>query len=222
MSRRCRQNWLWIAPLAVLLSRVDPQPSFGGGPADELLDQFGLLVVLLGIGLRVCARGWKFEAPRGALVRDGPYGYVRHPLYLGSFLIGLGLCTMLDTFWFTLAFIACFWMSHGPVIRSEEAVMIRRWPEYAAYRQQVPALLPNSRRWRKRTPIRPHRLGLAIRREADALCLWPLVAVGLKLWEDAAVHPGPRHDPVHATVLWIVVAALLAGWFILRVPAPRA
>ena len=49
----------------------------------------GALIVVLGEGIRVWACGYLVRNEE--LTRDGPYQMVRHPLYLGSLLIGLGL-----------------------------------------------------------------------------------------------------------------------------------
>jgi protein-S-isoprenylcysteine O-methyltransferase Ste14 len=48
----------------------------------------GALVAVLGEGLRTWAAG-HLEKSR-EVTRSGPYRYVRHPLYLGSSLIGIG------------------------------------------------------------------------------------------------------------------------------------
>jgi protein-S-isoprenylcysteine O-methyltransferase Ste14 len=52
----------------------------------------GLLPIALGEGLRLWATG--FLHKNDALTVAGPYAYLRHPLYLGSFLIGLGFAVM--------------------------------------------------------------------------------------------------------------------------------
>lgn len=49
----------------------------------------GAVVALAGEGLRVWAAG-HLEKGR-EVTASGPYGYTRHPLYLGSTLIGIGL-----------------------------------------------------------------------------------------------------------------------------------
>src|SRR5207244_11091186 len=48
----------------------------------------GAVVALPGLALRAWAVGYLRK--NEALATDGPYAYTRNPLYLGSFLIGLG------------------------------------------------------------------------------------------------------------------------------------
>lgn len=50
----------------------------------------GLLVAFLGLMLRGWAAGYLEKGKR--LAQDGPYAWVRHPLYAGSFLMALGFC----------------------------------------------------------------------------------------------------------------------------------
>ena len=50
----------------------------------------GLGVAFLGLLLRGWAAGYLEKGKR--LAQDGPYAWVRHPLYAGSFLMALGFC----------------------------------------------------------------------------------------------------------------------------------
>jgi protein-S-isoprenylcysteine O-methyltransferase Ste14 len=211
--KRHWQNWLWIVPLLLLgMVFVHPHYPFHREPADPVMDALGALLVAIGIGIRVCARGWKYEAGGQGLVTDGLYGYVRHPLYVGSFLIGLGLCLIIGVVWYALLYIAAFVLGHASSIGSEEASLGRRWPVvHADYRVRIPAVLPTVRQLRRRRRIRPHRLGAAIVREADAVCLWPLAMVGLKAWEAA----GSRH-PMAAGIWGALVGMLGSAWLLLK------
>ncbi len=48
----------------------------------------GGAIALLGLGLRAWAAG--HIRKNAALATSGPYAYTRNPLYLGSFLLGVG------------------------------------------------------------------------------------------------------------------------------------
>lgn len=50
----------------------------------------GLLIAFLGLMLRGWAAGYLEKGKR--LAQDGPYAWVRHPLYAGSFFMALGFC----------------------------------------------------------------------------------------------------------------------------------
>jgi protein-S-isoprenylcysteine O-methyltransferase Ste14 len=80
------------------------------------------------------------------LVTGAAYAVVRHPVYLGAFLIwcGLSLCFLSPV----AAAITAVYVVPAYVlyIRSEEAMMLDSFgDQYARYRQQVPMLLPRLR-----------------------------------------------------------------------------
>jgi protein-S-isoprenylcysteine O-methyltransferase Ste14 len=76
------------------------------------------------------------------LVMQGPYRYVRHPIYSAILLMFLAsaLATGRLGGFVGLAFcIASFWVK----LRQEEALMLRHFPDqYPAYRRSVRALVP--------------------------------------------------------------------------------
>lgn len=49
---------------------------------------WGLAIALAGLGLRAWAAGYLEKGKR--LAQDGPYAFLRHPLYMGSFLLAVG------------------------------------------------------------------------------------------------------------------------------------
>ena len=74
------------AAVLVALLLVWSQPSWSSVA-------WGVPFVLAGVGVRVWAVGYLVKTAR--LTTDGPYAYVRHPLYLGTLLIGIGVLVML-------------------------------------------------------------------------------------------------------------------------------
>jgi protein-S-isoprenylcysteine O-methyltransferase Ste14 len=216
--KRSRQNLLWILPLVVLMATlIRPRFSLGSERLDDFVDAVGLALVVLGIVLRVCARGWKYENGSQGLVTDGLYGYVRHPLYAASFLIGLGICVIIGVPAFLLAYLLFFWGSHLRVIQREEEKLARRWTQaYADYRKRVPALLPAIGRLRKRARIRPRAVLASIRREADAVCGWILASVGLEIWQDLSAPGASAAIELEIRVLFGVALLLVVAWGVLR------
>lgn len=216
--KRSKQNLLWILPLVLLFATLIPlRFTFGDENLDDVVDVLGFGLVLFGVWLRVCARGWKYEQGRQGLVTDGLYGYVRHPLYAASFLIGMGICVIIGVPAFALAFVLFFWASHLPVIRAEEEKLARRWPEiYADYKGRVPALLPALGRLRDRAPIRPRALARSIRREADAVCGWTLASAALHAWQDRVASVSHHADTPEIRVLIGVSILLGIAWILLR------
>lgn len=89
---------------------------------------------------------WSIQArtlPDHHLVTTGPYGRVRHPIYLavGLFLVAVGVVAA--TWWAFIAAIALYSAGASLRIRSEEHLLASRFgDEFERYRRRVPSLLP--------------------------------------------------------------------------------
>ena len=94
----------------------------------------GLAVALLGEALRVWAAG-HLEKGR-EITTSGPYRLVRHPLYLGSVLMGLGFMVAARDVIVTLVVSAYLALTLTAAIRSEEAWLDDRFQGgYSAWRE---------------------------------------------------------------------------------------
>lgn len=94
----------------------------------------------------VLGRQWSLEArllPEHRLVRDGPYRYVRHPIYAA--MLGLLVATGVNlTTWLPLAAAVGLYVG-GTLLRArvEDGLLRERFgDEYARYAAEVPALVP--------------------------------------------------------------------------------
>ncbi len=109
-------------------------------------------LVLAGLALRCWARGHLER--RAHLTATGPYAMVRHPLYVGSFLLGLAFCLMTNVavlpVLFALGFAAAYWPK---AVREERFLHARYGDEYARYAARVGACVP--RRAALRALLRP-------------------------------------------------------------------
>ena len=120
----------------------------------------GLPIVLLGEFIRLWADGYvghvkvnrtqhqRGDAKIGQLITSGPYAYVRHPLYLGTFVIGLGFCIIVGNLWVSLGAIAFFLLIYRWKMTKEEEILRYEWGEvFERYRRTVPRWLPSGRRY---------------------------------------------------------------------------
>jgi protein-S-isoprenylcysteine O-methyltransferase Ste14 len=97
--------------------------------------------VVTGLALRTWARGHLDRAER--VCTGGPYGSVRHPLYLGSLLMGLGVSLMALPWAFAPLFVLVFTAMYWPKAIREEAYLGERFGDaYATYAATVPAIWP--------------------------------------------------------------------------------
>lgn len=82
------------------------------------------------------------------LVRSGPFGWVRHPIYFAAILELVGAMLFLNSVYTWIVFAVMFTPSLYARIRLEERAMIAQFGDaYRAYRKTTPAVLP----WRGRT-----------------------------------------------------------------------
>ena len=75
------------------------------------------------------------------LVQSGLYRWVRHPIYLGEFLVFAGIM-ILAISPLTLAVYAMFVALQVYRLMMEERTLTEAYPEYAAYRARTARLLP--------------------------------------------------------------------------------
>jgi protein-S-isoprenylcysteine O-methyltransferase Ste14 len=130
-----------IPPFCVLLERAPPNLwcnllAVAAGVSASILGAFTLS--FLGRSFSVMP-----EARR--LVTSGPYSIVRHPLYLFELLGVAGILLQVRSLpgLSLLGLIVALQIARA---RWEEGVLDRAFPEYAAYRRQVPFLFPRDPR----------------------------------------------------------------------------
>ena len=127
----------WRVPLGficAIIFLVFAQP----GPRILII---GALVALIGLALRAWASG--HIRKNSQLATTGPYAYTRNPLYLGSFLIGLGFSIASGRWVLGLIFAALFLGIYFPVMRVESADLAGLFGEdYERYSRAVPLFFP--------------------------------------------------------------------------------
>ena len=102
----------------------------------------GGLVAALGVFLRGMASG--HVKKNEVLATTGPYAYCRNPLYLGSIILAIGFAIAARDVWVALGIVVLFALIYVPVIRSEEAFLRGRFPQFGDYAQRVPRLVPHT------------------------------------------------------------------------------
>ena len=109
-------------------------------PSPALLSAGGL-IALSGLLLRAWAAG--HIRKNQVLAVTGPYAYTRNPLYLGSFLLGLGFTVAAGRPVLAVLFAALLLGIYLPVMRVEAKTLARLFPnEYKLYARSVPLFFP--------------------------------------------------------------------------------
>jgi protein-S-isoprenylcysteine O-methyltransferase Ste14 len=101
----------------------------------------GGLVALPGLALRAWASGHLRK--NDALATGGPYAFTRNPLYLGSFIMGLGFTIASGRWVLAIVFVALFLGIYVPVMRVESATLTELFgKKYRRYAEAVPLFFP--------------------------------------------------------------------------------
>jgi len=124
-----------IAPIFILLAKPQPWTLALGGA-----------IGLVGLLLRAWASGHLRK--NDALATTGPYAYTRNPLYLGSFLIGVGFTVASGRWELAVLFAMLFLGIYVPVMRVESLTLEQLFAhKYRRYAQVVPMFLPRLTRY---------------------------------------------------------------------------
>jgi protein-S-isoprenylcysteine O-methyltransferase Ste14 len=101
----------------------------------------GAAIAVVGLLIRAWASG--HIRKNQTLAVSGPYAYTRNPLYLGSFILGVGFTIAAGVWWLALLFIALFLGIYLPVMRVEAGELIEIFgEEYQRYAARVPLFFP--------------------------------------------------------------------------------
>lgn len=102
----------------------------------------GLALFAIGQAVRFWASGYIQKTYE--LATSGPFAWVRNPLYVGSFVIACGYCSMAGGWIVWVVFIPLFFAVHGSAVMWEEKFLLSQFGEpYTQYCARVPRWLPH-------------------------------------------------------------------------------
>ena len=146
-------EWWVLAQMALIAAHaLPPEPALAalGVQWPLALRLTGAVVVV--IGLAVGAQGalnlgdslspLPEPIPGAPLVTDGAYGRCRHPLYQSLLLCSLGVTLLLDSL-LHLGLLLALALVLALKARREEQRLCLSHPDYPAYRQRTPAIVPH-------------------------------------------------------------------------------
>jgi hypothetical protein len=118
-----------------------------------------LVISVSGFAVRTLVIGWipkgtsgrnRKEQVANTLNTTGIYSTVRHPLYLGNFLMWMGLIIYTGNIWFIIIAGLLFWIYYERIMFAEEDYLRQKFGEaFENWARQTPAFFPNFRKWRK-------------------------------------------------------------------------
>ena len=139
---------LILAVVVILLIRLGAFRDHGLG-TDPWRAGIGLVLFALGLGFAIWARlhiGRNWGGPmtrkdEPELVTSGPYRLVRHPIYSGILVAGLGTALALSWLWLPIFGLAGLYFIYSATV--EERYLSEQFPDsYPAYKRSTKMLVP--------------------------------------------------------------------------------
>jgi protein-S-isoprenylcysteine O-methyltransferase Ste14 len=133
----------------------------------------GAAIAIVGESIRLWAAGHLEKSKE--VTQSGPYRYTRHPLYLGSSLIGIGMAVVANNLIVAALVIAYLALTLTAAMRSEEAHLREKFGDaYDAYAQKRAPVIDRPFSWQRAIYNREH--------HTIAGLVTGLVLLGLKMW----------------------------------------
>ena len=232
-------NWLFrwrgylpLLALALLIARLPGYRCLLDDPVlDRAWELLCLAVATLGLAVRAHVIGHTPRNTSGRNAREqradslnttGLYSVVRHPLYLGNFLIFLGTVGFVHDPWPAAVCLLGFWLYYERIMFAEEAFLRAKFGDaFLEWAAGTPAIVPNPRRWR--APELPFSLRNVLRREYNNFFSVVLAMFLLDVISDSVVEGrlalGQFWPPALATgfVIWLALRTLKRRTNLLRV-----
>jgi protein-S-isoprenylcysteine O-methyltransferase Ste14 len=217
-------RWRSYIPLFFLVVLVSGLPHFKYPLGSHLLDQLwevlclalsfsGLAVRALTIGStpgRTSGRNTK-EQIADTLNTTGMYSVMRNPLYLGNFLMVLGVMIFLRVWWIPLIFILFFTLYYERIIFAEEMYLRQKFgQEYLDWASRTPAFIPRLKQWIP--PSVPFSWKKVLRREYHGMFAVVLAQFSLEVAGSYRVEGDFKFD-----VWWIcIVSVTIVAYIVIR------
>jgi protein-S-isoprenylcysteine O-methyltransferase Ste14 len=115
----------------------------------------GAAIAVIGESIRIWAAGHLEKSKE--VTQSGPYRYTRHPLYLGSSLIGIGIAVAANNLIVGAIVIAYLALTLTAALRSEEAHLREKFGDaYDAYAQRRAPMVDRPFSWQRAIYNREH------------------------------------------------------------------
>ncbi|OQB31105.1 MAG: Isoprenylcysteine carboxyl methyltransferase (ICMT) family protein [Bacteroidetes bacterium ADurb.Bin174] len=136
-----------------------------------------LIVALIGLFIRIITVGHTPPGTSGRNTKEqlageinttGIYSMVRHPLYLGNFLMWAGAVILVANLYFFIIFVLIYWIYYERIMCAEEQFLRNKFGKtYMDWAEQTPAFIPSCRN--KKKPFYPFNIKKVLIKEKNGL-----------------------------------------------------
>jgi protein-S-isoprenylcysteine O-methyltransferase Ste14 len=198
---------LFVVPLFLIALQPEYLQRVYGDLVDDLYESLCIVISFSGLAIRCLTIGYVPKGTSGRITKKqkaeilnmtGMYSIVRHPLYLGNFLIFLGLTLFIQVWWFTLLSILMFWLYYERIIFAEEEFLRYKFGDvYMEWANKTPAFIPKLKKWQR--PNLSFSFKNILRREYTGFFVITSSYTFLEITEDVLVERKLEIDPVWMT-----------------------
>ena len=148
---------LFIGPLVLALRESAYMETLFGETLEDIWVFLCFAISLVGLVIRGITVGYvpgktsgrnTSEQRAEILNTTGMYSVVRNPLYLGNFIMILGVMLSIKVWWLCLIITLVFFIYMERIILAEESFLHEKFGEiYGQWREKTPAIIPNTKLW---------------------------------------------------------------------------
>jgi protein-S-isoprenylcysteine O-methyltransferase Ste14 len=194
-----------IGPIVFLVAIVAGTPTYPLGRPDLnlMLDIAGIVVALLGQGLRIITIGYEYIERGGKnrqvyaskLVQGGVFAHCRNPLYVGNILLAIGISMVVHSLVFYLSVLPLVALVYISIVSAEEEFLISKFGnEYKQYCKRVNRWVPHWNGWRHSIANMKFNWGRVLVKEYNTIFVLVLALAVVKIGSDYQVE-GPTSLP---------------------------
>jgi protein-S-isoprenylcysteine O-methyltransferase Ste14 len=162
-----------------------------------ILTVLAIFISFLGLVIRAITIGITPKGTSGRNTKEqvaevlnskGIYSVIRHPLYLGNFLMWLGIVVFSFNLWFLFSFCLLYWLYYERIMFAEERFLERKFGQtYIDWSLKIPAFVPSFKNYI--TSEMDFSLKAVLRREYSGV-LATLIAFNFIIFVRQYFHPG--------------------------------
>ncbi len=196
-------NWLFrfrsYVPLVLLIPFLVKMASYhypwGSNGLHVVMHIISIAIVFLGLAIRALVAGYVPDGTSGRNTKQqiansinttGLYSVVRHPLYVGNFLMWGGIVVFCLDVWLTLVFCLGFWLYYERIMFAEESYLRQKFGEqFELWAARTPAFIPRLSNWV--SPARMFSWKRVLRQEYTTFFLAVFALFGEEILEHLAV-----------------------------------
>lgn len=191
---------------------------YGKHRLDQYWEVFCLTISLSGLAIRILTVGYVPDGTSGrntkgqkacVLNTTGMYSLLRHPLYLGNFLVWLGVSMFARFWWLTLIMILSYWLYYERIIFAEEKFLQQQFgQQFNDWAEKTRIFLPKLTSWKK--PARPFSIRMVFKREHTTVFL--IILLFFAMEEAASLLTTGSFEP---DTMWLIILAAGSAQYML-------